>query len=72
MSNAAIKKDLQKLYITAARQVEVPSGQPAYVIFVPFKLFRSFKNIQKTLVGELEKRFRFVVACSSLRWGAPW
>jgi hypothetical protein len=62
VSNAAIKKDLAKFYITAARQVEVPSGQSAYVIFVPFKLFRSFKNIQKTLVGELEKRFVYVTA----------
>lgn len=58
VSNAAIKKDLQKLYITGARQVEVATGQAAYVIFVPFKLFRGFKAIQKTLTGELEKRFR--------------
>lgn len=59
VSNTQIKKELQKLYITAARQVEVPKGgQPAYVIFVPFKLFRAFKAIQKTLVEELEKRFR--------------
>ncbi|KAF0739967.1 hypothetical protein Ae201684P_016548 [Aphanomyces euteiches] len=56
-SAAEIKADLKDLYITAAKQVDVPGGRKAIVIFVPFRLLKSFNKIQARLVRELEKKF---------------
>ncbi len=58
VNNATIKKDLQSLHISAARQVDVSNGRNAIIIFVPYKLLKGFRKIQKILVEELEKRFR--------------
>jgi small subunit ribosomal protein S7e len=58
LNNAHIKKDLQALHISAARQVEVAGGRQAIIVFVPYKLLKGFRKIQKILVEELEKRFR--------------
>ena len=63
LNNATIKKDLQGLHISAARQVEVAGGRQAIIVFVPFKLLKGFRKIQKILVEELEKRFRCVTHC---------
>lgn len=57
MSAAEIKTELRNLYITAAKQVDVPGGRQAIVIFVPFRLLKSFHAIQTRLVRELEKKF---------------
>ena len=57
MSAAEIKAELRDLYITAAKEVEVPGGRKAIVIFVPFRLLKSFHAIQSRLVRELEKKF---------------
>ncbi|EQC28428.1 40S ribosomal protein S7 [Saprolegnia diclina VS20] len=56
-SSADIKADLKDLYITAAKQVDVVGGRKAIVIFVPFRLLKSFNKIQARLVRELEKKF---------------
>ncbi|OQR82502.1 40S ribosomal protein S7 [Achlya hypogyna] len=56
-SSAEIKADLKDLYITAAKQVDVVGGRKAIVIFVPFRLLKSFNKIQARLVRELEKKF---------------
>ncbi|KAF0718449.1 Aste57867_1685 [Aphanomyces stellatus] len=56
-SAAEIKADLKDLYITAAKQVDVPGGRKAIVIFVPFRLLKNFNKIQARLVRELEKKF---------------
>ena len=58
MSAAEIKSDLRDLYITAAKQVDVLGGKKAIVIFVPFRLLKSYHKIQQRLVRELEKKFR--------------
>lgn len=57
LNNATIKSELRRLYITAARQVEVEGGKKAIIVFVPFNLLKSFRTIQKILVEELEKKF---------------
>lgn len=57
VSAAEIKNDLKDLYITAAKQVDVASGRKAIVIFVPYRLHKSFTKIQARLVRELEKKF---------------
>lgn len=57
MSATEIKSELRSLYITAAKQVDVPGGRKAIVIFVPFRLLKSFHAIQTRLVRELEKKF---------------
>jgi small subunit ribosomal protein S7e len=56
-SGAELKADLQTLYITAAKQVDVTAGRKAIVIFVPFRLAKAFHKIQPRLVRELEKKF---------------
>jgi hypothetical protein len=61
-SNAHIKKDLQALHISAARQVDVAGGRQAIIVFVPYKLLKGFRKIQKVLVEELEKKFRWARA----------
>ena len=57
MSAAEIKAELKDLYITASKEVDVPGGRKAIVIFVPFRLLKSFHAIQTRLVRELEKKF---------------
>ena len=55
-TSAAEFKPLQDLYITAAKEVDCGSSK-AIVIYVPFKLLKSFNAIQQRLVRELEKKF---------------
>jgi small subunit ribosomal protein S7e len=57
VSNSEIKNELKGLYITAAKQVDVTAGRKAIVIFVPYRLHKSFNKIQARLVRELEKKF---------------
>jgi small subunit ribosomal protein S7e len=57
MSAAEIKSDLRDLYIFAAKEVDVSGGKKAIVIFVPFRLLKSYHKIQQRLVRELEKKF---------------
>jgi small subunit ribosomal protein S7e len=61
MSAAELKSELRDLYITAAKQVDVSGGKKAIVIFVPFRLLKSYNKIQVRLVRELEKKFRCVI-----------
>jgi small subunit ribosomal protein S7e len=57
VGGSAIKAQLKNLYITAAKQIEVDGAKKAIVIFVPFRLLKNFRAIQKQLVDELEKKF---------------
>mmetsp|Transcript_37336 Transcript_37336/g.88253 ORF Transcript_37336/g.88253 Transcript_37336/m.88253 type:complete len:196 (+) Transcript_37336:15-602(+) len=52
-----MKADLQDLYITSAKEVEVSAGRKAVIIHVPFRLLKSFHRIQQRLIRELEKKF---------------
>lgn len=57
LSSSELKNELKDLYITAAKQVDITSGRKAIVIFVPYRLHKSFNKIQARLVRELEKKF---------------
>ena len=57
MSAAEIKADLRDLYITSAKEVDVSGAKKAIVVFVPFRLLKSYHKIQQRLVRELEKKF---------------
>lgn len=67
VSDNATLKALSKLYITAAKQVDVDDGKKAIIVFVPPPLLKEFRAIHKTLVEELEKKFR----CARLRARRP-
>ncbi|CAN0069612.1 unnamed protein product [Ascophyllum nodosum] len=57
MSAADIKSEIRDLYITGAKQVDVGGNKKAIIIFVPYRLLRSYHKIQQRLVRELEKKF---------------
>lgn len=56
-SSSELRGPLRDLYITAAREVDCGSGRKAIVVYVPYKLLRSFNRVQQRLVRELEKKF---------------
>jgi small subunit ribosomal protein S7e len=56
--NAAdIKSDLETLHFVAAKEVSIPGGKKAIVIFVPLSLLSNYRKVQVRLVRELEKKF---------------
>lgn len=57
-----MKAELHDLYIVAAKELELPGGRKAIVIFVPFKQLKDFHKIQGRLIRELEKKFRCAFA----------
>lgn len=46
--------------LSTRRQVDVGGNKKAIIIFVPYRLLRSYHKIQQRLVRELEKKFRCV------------
>jgi len=52
-----LKSELQNLHITAAKEVDVPGGKKAVVLFVPYLQLQGFHRIHARLVRELEKKF---------------
>jgi len=56
-SSAEFKASLGDLYISAAKEVECGAGGKAIIVYVPYKLKKSFNAIQAKLVRELEKKF---------------
>jgi len=52
-----LKSELQNLYITAAKEVDVPGGKKSIVLFVPYTQLQGFHRIHNRLVRELEKKF---------------
>merc|ERR1712194_69256 len=57
MTSTELKASLRNLYITAAKEVDCGDGVKAIILYVPFKLQKSFQKIQARLVRELEKKF---------------
>jgi len=51
-----LKGALRDLYITAAKEVDC-GGSKAIILYVPYKLLKSYNKIQVKLVRELEKKF---------------
>jgi small subunit ribosomal protein S7e len=52
-----LKADMNGLYISAAKELELDGGRKAIIIFVPYKQLKDFHKIQPRLVRELEKKF---------------
>jgi Ribosomal protein S7e. len=50
-----LKSSLRDLYITAAKEVDCSGGRKAIILYVPFKLLKSFNKIHQRIVRELEK-----------------
>jgi small subunit ribosomal protein S7e len=48
-----MKADLQDLFITSAKEVEVSAGRKAVIIHVPFRLLKSFHAIQQVTSSQL-------------------
>eukprot|EP01112_Ceratiomyxa_fruticulosa_P023493 TRINITY_DN899_c0_g1_i1.p1 TRINITY_DN899_c0_g1~~TRINITY_DN899_c0_g1_i1.p1 ORF type:complete len:198 (-),score=38.40 TRINITY_DN899_c0_g1_i1:70-663(-) len=59
INSAELKADLEDLFITAAKEVDLDKSgsKKAIVIFVPFPLLKRFHRIQTRLIRELEKKF---------------
>jgi len=57
VSSPDLKADLRELHISGARRVDTGKGKQAAVVFVPYRLLRSFHKHQPRLVRELEKKF---------------
>lgn len=57
MTSPDLKASLRDLYITAAKEVDCGAGRKAIVIYVPYKLRKSFNKVHQRLVRELEKKF---------------
>jgi len=56
-TSTELKASLRELYIAAAKEVDCGAAGKAIVIYVPFKLLKSFQKIHVKLVRELEKKF---------------
>mmetsp|Transcript_13589 Transcript_13589/g.19436 ORF Transcript_13589/g.19436 Transcript_13589/m.19436 type:complete len:160 (+) Transcript_13589:403-882(+) len=57
MTSTDLKSSLRDLFITAAKEVDCGGGKKAIILYVPYKLLKSFNKIQTRLVRELEKKF---------------
>jgi small subunit ribosomal protein S7e len=57
MSSNELKPVLRDLYITAAREIDCGADRKAILLYVPYKLRRSFQKVHARLVRELEKKF---------------
>jgi small subunit ribosomal protein S7e len=57
MSSTELKAPLRDLYITAAKEVDCGGGKKAILLYVPYKLRKSFNKVHQRLVRELEKKF---------------
>jgi len=57
ISSKDLGADLKDLYISSAKEVDLPNQKKAIIIFVPFRLHQRFQKIQLRLIRELEKKF---------------
>lgn len=57
MTSPELKASLRDLYITAAKEVDCGGGRKAILLYVPYKLRKSFNKVHQRLVRELEKKF---------------
>ena len=56
-SSAEMKADLRPLQFSAAKEVTLPGGRLAVVLFVPPPLLKQFHKAHAQIVRELEKKF---------------
>lgn len=57
MTSTELKASLRDLFITAAKEVDCGGGRKAILLYVPYKLKKSFNKVHQKLVRELEKKF---------------
>jgi small subunit ribosomal protein S7e len=57
MTSPELKASLRDLYITAAKEVDCGAARKAILLYVPYKLRKSFNKVHQRLVRELEKKF---------------
>ncbi len=57
MTSPDLKASLRDLFITAAKEVDCGAGRKAILLYVPYKLRKSFQKVHQRLVRELEKKF---------------
>ena len=57
MTSPDLKASLRDLYIVAAKEVDCGGGRKAIMMYVPYKLQKSFQKVHQRLVRELEKKF---------------
>merc|ERR1712134_184397 len=57
MTSTELKASLRNIYITAAKEVDCGGGRTAIILYVPYKLLKSYNKIHQRLVRELEKKF---------------
>ena len=55
--NKELATPLKDFKMTAAKEVEVEGDKKAIVVFVPVRMFKSFRMYQGRLTSELEKKF---------------
>jgi len=56
-SSTELKPELRELSISGAKEVDLPGGKSAIVVFVPYRLLTKYHKVQTRLVRELEKKF---------------
>ena len=56
-SSKEMSADLRDLFILSAKQLELPGGKQALIIFVPYRFHKKFQKLQSRLIRELEKKF---------------
>lgn len=55
--NSELKADVRGLQIAGAKEIELPHGRKAVLVFVPVPMLKQFHKIQSRLINELEKKF---------------
>eukprot|EP00997_Jenningsia_sp_PLL12_P006364 NODE_2909_length_846_cov_153.001255_g2408_i0.p1 GENE.NODE_2909_length_846_cov_153.001255_g2408_i0~~NODE_2909_length_846_cov_153.001255_g2408_i0.p1 ORF type:complete len:201 (+),score=39.40 NODE_2909_length_846_cov_153.001255_g2408_i0:58-660(+) len=57
VNNQNLKKTVRRFYVNTAKEVDVGHGKRAIVVFYPLRFLMKMRTIQKSLIGELEKKF---------------
>jgi len=52
-----MSSELRDLFFLSAKQLELPTGKSAIIIFVPYRFHHKFQKLQSRLIRELEKKF---------------
>jgi len=56
-SSKEMSAELRDLFFLSAKQLDLPGGKQALIIFVPYRFHKRFQKLQSRLIRELEKKF---------------
>ncbi|WCJ25367.1 40S ribosomal protein S7 [Euphorbia peplus] len=72
-TNQELKSELKDLFINQAVQIDVSGNRKAVVIYVPYRLRKSYRKVHLRLVRELEKKFsgKDVIVVATRRMALP-